>query len=72
MYTTTDGTMKNALGGLLSRYRHNTHTWIHKILVDLLAIQKEIQPEILPSWMAKLKIGGNTQHESICSNSIKK
>lgn len=42
MYTTTTGAMKNAFGGLLSKYRHYTHTWIHETLVDLLAIQKEI------------------------------
>jgi hypothetical protein len=36
--------MKNAFGGLLSKYRHYTHTWIHETLVDLLAIQKEIHP----------------------------
>lgn len=44
MYTTTTGAMKNAFGGLLSKYRHYTHTWIHQTLVDLLAIQKEIHP----------------------------
>jgi len=42
IYTTTTGAMKNALGGLLSTKRHYTHTWIHRTLVDLLAIQKEI------------------------------
>jgi len=47
MYTTTTGAMKNAFGGLLSKYRHYTHTWIHETLVDLLAIQKEIHPGIL-------------------------
>jgi len=46
MYTTTTGAMKNAFGGLLSRYRHYTHTWIHETLVDLLVIQKEIHPGI--------------------------
>lgn len=46
MYTTTTGAIKNALGGLLSKYRHYTHTWIHETLVDLLAIQKEIHPGI--------------------------
>ena len=46
MYTVTTGAMKNAFGGLLSRYRHYTHTWIHETLVDLLAIQKEIHPGI--------------------------
>jgi uncharacterized protein (DUF362 family) len=44
MYTTTTGAMKNAFGGLLSKYRHYTHTWIHETLVDLLAIQREIHP----------------------------
>ena len=46
IYTTTTGAMKNAFGGLLSKYRHYTHTWIHETLVDLLAIQKEIHPGI--------------------------
>jgi uncharacterized protein (DUF362 family) len=46
MYTTTTGAMKNAFGGLLSKYRHYTHTRIHETLVDLLAIQKEIHPGI--------------------------
>ena len=30
MYTTTTGAMKNAFGGLLSKYRHYTHSWIHE------------------------------------------
>jgi uncharacterized protein (DUF362 family) len=47
MYTTTTGAMKNAFGGLLSKHRHYTHTWIHETLVDLLAIQKEIHPGML-------------------------
>lgn len=47
MYTTTTGAMKNAFGGLLSKHRHYTHTWIHETLVDLLAIQKEIHPGLL-------------------------
>lgn len=42
IYTTTTGAMKNAFGGLLSRKRHYTHSYIHETLVDLLAIQKEI------------------------------
>jgi hypothetical protein len=46
MYTTTTGAMKNAFGGLLTKYRHYTHTWIHETLVDLLAIQREIHPGI--------------------------
>jgi uncharacterized protein (DUF362 family) len=46
MYTTTTGAMKNAFGGLLSKYRHYTHSRIHETLVDLLAIQREIHPGI--------------------------
>ncbi len=46
MYTTTTGAMKNAFGGLLTKYRHYTHSWIHQTLVDLLTIQKEIHPGI--------------------------
>jgi uncharacterized protein (DUF362 family) len=42
IYTTTTGAMKNAFGGLLNTKRHYTHSWIHKTLVDLLSIQKEI------------------------------
>jgi hypothetical protein len=38
--------MKNAFGGLLHNHRHYTHSWIHKTLVDLLAIQKEIHTGI--------------------------
>jgi uncharacterized protein (DUF362 family) len=44
IYTTTTGAMKNAFGGLLATHRHYTHSWIHRTLVDLLAIQKEIHP----------------------------
>jgi len=46
IYTTTTGAMKNAFGGLLNTKRHYTHSAIHKTLVDLLAIQKEIHPGI--------------------------
>jgi uncharacterized protein (DUF362 family) len=46
IYTTTTGAMKNAFGGLLNNKRHYTHSWIHKTLVDLLAIQKEIHAGI--------------------------
>jgi len=42
IYTTATGAMKNACGGLLNTKRHYTHSWIHRTLVDLLAIQKEI------------------------------
>jgi uncharacterized protein (DUF362 family) len=46
IYTTMTGAMKNAFGGLLNRKRHYTHSVIHKTLVDLLAIQKEIHSGI--------------------------
>lgn len=46
IYTTTTGAMKNAFGGLLNTKRHYTHSVIHKTLVDLLTIQKEIHPGI--------------------------
>jgi uncharacterized protein (DUF362 family) len=46
IYTQTTGAMKNAFGGLLNTKRHYTHSWIHKTLVDLLAIQKEIHAGI--------------------------
>jgi len=42
VYTTTTGAIKNAFGGLLSTKRHYTHSFIHRTLVDLLAIQQEI------------------------------
>jgi len=46
IYTTTTGAMKNAFGGLLNTKRHYTHSVIHKTLVDLLRIQKEIHSGI--------------------------
>lgn len=45
-HTTTTGAMKNAFGGLIPKYRHHAHKRIHEILVDLLAIQKEIHQGI--------------------------
>ena len=42
VYTTMTGAMKNAFGGLLKNNRHWAHTDIHKTLVDLLSIQKQI------------------------------
>lgn len=41
-HTITTGAMKDAFGGLIPKYRHHAHKKIHEILVDLLAIQKEI------------------------------
>jgi uncharacterized protein (DUF362 family) len=46
IYTNTTGAMKNAFGGLLSNRRHYCHSQIHRSLVDVLAIQKEIHPGI--------------------------
>jgi uncharacterized protein (DUF362 family) len=46
IYSTTTGAMKNAFGGLLHEHRHYTHSWIHRTLVDLLAIQREIHPGV--------------------------
>jgi len=45
-HTTTTGAMKDAFGGLIPKYRHHAHKKIHEILVDLLAIQKEIHKGI--------------------------
>lgn len=41
-HTQMTGSMKNAFGGLLKEARHHCHKYIHEVLVDLLAIQKEI------------------------------
>ncbi len=46
-HTVTTGAMKNAFGGLIPKYRHHSHKVIHEILVDLLAIQKEVHKGIL-------------------------
>lgn len=45
-HTTTTGAMKNAFGGLIPKYRHHAHKRIHEVLVDLLAIQKEVHKGI--------------------------
>lgn len=45
-HTTTTGSIKNAFGGLIPKYRHHAHRRIHEILVDLLAIQREIHKGI--------------------------
>ncbi len=42
VHTTTTGAMKNAFGGLLPSKQHYFPKWIQPMLVDLLAIQKEI------------------------------
>lgn len=46
-HTVTTGAIKNAFGGLIPKYRHHSHRIIDGILVDLLAIQKEIHPGLL-------------------------
>jgi uncharacterized protein (DUF362 family) len=43
-HTQMTGAMKNAFGGLITKKRHHCHKNIHEVLVDLLAIQKEIHP----------------------------
>ena len=45
-HTMMTGAMKNAFGGLITERRHHCHKMIHEVLVDLLAIQKEIHPGI--------------------------
>ncbi len=45
-HTVMTGAIKNAFGGLLKEKRHHSHKMIHEVLVDLLAIQKEIHPGI--------------------------
>lgn len=46
-HTTMTGAMKNAFGGLITTRRHHCHKMIHEVLVDLLAIQKEIHPGMI-------------------------
>ncbi len=45
-HTVITGAMKNAFGALLRKRRHHSHRYIHEVLVDLLAVQKEIHPRI--------------------------
>ncbi len=44
VFTTMTGAMKNAFGGLINEKRHHVHGRIHEVLVDLLTIQKELNP----------------------------
>lgn len=44
IYSQMTGALKNAFGGLLPNQRHYCHSEIHKTLIDLLTIQKEICP----------------------------
>jgi uncharacterized protein (DUF362 family) len=41
-HTVMTGSMKNAFGGLIPKYRHHAHRKIHEVLVDLLAIQQQL------------------------------
>lgn len=42
-YTTTSGAMYSAFNGLLNAKRHLAQDWIHQALVDVLAIEREVQ-----------------------------
>jgi uncharacterized protein (DUF362 family) len=46
VFTTTTGAIKNYFG-MLNIDRHFAHRFIHQTLVDLLAIQQELHPQIL-------------------------
>ncbi|MBI4865255.1 MAG: DUF362 domain-containing protein [Candidatus Riflebacteria bacterium] len=46
-HSITTGAIKNAFGGLLKEVRHFAHEFIHEVLVDLLAMQREIHPSVL-------------------------
>ncbi|MBR9679747.1 MAG: DUF362 domain-containing protein, partial [Candidatus Altiarchaeota archaeon] len=45
-HTTTTGSIKNAFGGLIPKYRHHSHKYIHEIITDLLVIQQDIHKGI--------------------------
>lgn len=45
-HSTTTGAIKNAFGGLLKEVRHYAHKYMHKVLVDLMIMQKELHPGI--------------------------
>jgi len=63
--------MKNAFGGLLSTYRHYTHTWIHETLVDLLTIQKEIHAGIFAMMTARRRVTAlAAHHDAVVKNVI--
>ncbi len=48
VFTTTTGSIKNYFG-MLNTKRHYCHRYIHQAIVDLLAIQKELHPNIIAS-----------------------
>ena len=45
-HSVTTGAVKNAFGGLLKEVRHYAHEFIHEVLVDLLAMQRELHPGV--------------------------
>ena len=45
VFTTTTGAIKNYFG-MLNTNRHYCHRYIHEAIIDLLAIQKELHPDI--------------------------
>lgn len=46
VFTVTTGAIKNYFG-MLREIRHYAHRYIHEAIIDLLAIQKEIHPQII-------------------------
>lgn len=46
VFTVTTGAIKNYFG-VLRKIRHYAHRYIHEAIIDLLAIQKEIHPQII-------------------------
>jgi uncharacterized protein (DUF362 family) len=45
-HSVTTGAIKNAFGGLLKEVRHYAHEFIHEVLVDLVAMQRELHPAV--------------------------
>jgi len=46
VFTVTTGAIKNYFG-MLRKIRHYAHRYIHSAIIDLLAIQKEIHPQLI-------------------------
>lgn len=46
VFTTTTGAIKNYFG-MLREVRHYAHRYIHEAIIDLLAIQKELHPQLV-------------------------
>lgn len=45
-HSRTTGAIKNAFGGLLKEVRHYAHEFIHEVMVDLMAMQRELHPGV--------------------------